>query len=426
MAEQDRPSSLFAGLPKTLPDEPFAVNEAYMLDEYPHKVNLGIGVYRTGDGSPWPLQVVEEAERELHKARNVHRHEYLGIQGDGEFLQLAADLVFGFGKTGGDPKEINSNRRNRVVSIQTVSGTGANRLGAELLTRNVQPGCVWIPDPTWANHQTIWDLCGVPIKTYPYYNNRLRKFDFEGALRTLEDLSNENDVVVFHACAHNPTGADPTNEQWATLAQLCLRTRLIPFFDLAYQGFASSDVDRDAWAIRHFFNQVPELEFCVAQSFSKNFGLYGQRVGALHVVTSAGTAVDVSDRLRGCLCNLVRGEYSMAPRAGAEIVRTVLGNDRMRENWLADLKTMSERIQRMRHALYIELVRLKTPRDWKHVVNQIGMFSYIGLSEHQVLALRDRHHIYMLRSGRVSISGLNEGNVRYVAAAIDDVVRTVT
>ncbi|KAL2843910.1 pyridoxal phosphate-dependent transferase [Aspergillus pseudoustus] len=425
---QDHSQSLFSSLAQTPPDEPFSVNEAYMLDAHPQKVNLGIGVYRTSSGSPWPLPVVEEAERELREARNIHRHEYLAIQGDREFLRLAADLVFGFGqrRPHAGPANEGEKQQQRVVSIQTVSGTGANRLGAELLARTVVPGCVWVPDPSWANHQTIWNLAGVPVNTYPYYNAKTRTFDFDGTLQCLRGSAKANDVVVFHACAHNPTGADPTQEQWATLAQLCKQKRLIPFFDLAYQGFASGDVDRDAWAIRHFFELVPELEFCVAQSFSKNFGLYGQRVGALHVALSPATNMTgASDRLLGCLCNLVRGDYSMAPRAGAEIVRTVLGNELLRTKWVDDLTTMSERIQRMRYALYNELMQLNTPGDWKHIVNQIGMFTYIGLSETQVWSLRDRYHIYMLKSGRISISGLNERNVGYVAKGIDDVVRTV-
>ncbi|KAB8234451.1 pyridoxal phosphate-dependent transferase [Aspergillus alliaceus] len=423
VTRKDRSNSLFSNLPPIPVDEPFSVNGAYIQDTHPQKVNLGIGVYRTADGLPWPLRVVEDAEKAIYEARDVNRHEYLTIQGDREFLRLAADLVFGFDEKKED-LSTTEKQRSRVVSIQTVSGTGANRLGAELLARNVRPGCVWIPEPTWANHHTIWELAGVPRKGYPYYDRSSRSFDFEGTVRTISESAQKNDVVILHACAHNPTGADPTREQWEVLAQLCKDKGIIPFFDLAYQGFASGDAEKDAWAIRHFFQDACQLEFCVAQSFSKNFGLYGQRVGALHVVTypnSNGVAQDILANL----CHLVRGEYSMAPRGGAEIVRTVLGNKYLRGKWLEDLTTMSQRIQRMRHALYHELVSLQTPGDWKHVVSQIGMFTYVGLSESQVFAIRERHHIYMLKSGRISISGLNERNVQYVARGIDDVVRTV-
>ncbi|KAJ5138756.1 pyridoxal phosphate-dependent transferase [Penicillium bovifimosum] len=417
--------SLFSTLPEAPPDEPFSVNGAYKKDCSPHKVNLGIGVYRTSEGSPWPLRVVEEAEKQIHEASDINRHEYTAIQGDPEFLNLAADLVFGFGEKEGSAVSVAEQERKRVVSIQTVSGTGANRLGAELLARNVRPRCVWIPDPTWANHYAIWELAGVPHKSYPYYDASRKAFDFEGTFRTLAESANEKDVVILHACAHNPTGADPTEEQWKMLARLCKDKGIIPFFDLAYQGFASGDAKKDAWAIRHFFHELELVEFCVAQSFSKNFGLYGQRVGALHIaLTSTATEV-VSEKVFSNLCHLVRGEYSMAPRGGAEIVKTVLSNNKLRKKWQEDLTTMSQRIQKMRHALFNELSKLNTPGEWTHVINQIGMFTYIGLTESQVKVMTEKHHIYMLKSGRISISGLNEHNVRYVAMAIDDVVRTV-
>ncbi|KAJ5310782.1 uncharacterized protein N7443_003243 [Penicillium atrosanguineum] len=420
-----RVDSMFSTLSEVPPDEPFAVNGAYKRDSNPQKVNLGIGVYRTSDGNPWPLRVVEEAEKELFEASDVNRHEYLAIQGDADFLSLAADLVFGFGDYEGSSRQVAENMRQRVVSIQTVSGTGANRLGAELLARNIRPGCVWIPNPTWANHYTIWDLAAVPKKEYPYYDSTSKAFDFNGTFRTLSTYAKANDVVILHACAHNPTGADPSQEQWKMLAQLCKEKGIIPFFDLAYQGFASGDAKKDAWAIRHIFHDLNQVEFCVAQSFSKNFGLYGQRVGALHMALSANAPTNVSSNLLANLCHLVRGEYSMAPRGGAEIVKTVLGSKDLRKKWLEDLTTMSERILQMRHALFDELVKLGTPGDWNHITNQIGMFTYIGLTESQVSAITERHHIYMLSSGRISISGLNETNVQYVAKAIDDVVRTV-
>ncbi|KAJ5948020.1 pyridoxal phosphate-dependent transferase [Penicillium verhagenii] len=413
--------SLFLDLSSPPADEPFAVNGAYIQDTNPKKVNLGIGVYRTAEGLPWPLRVVEEAEKQLHQASDVSRHEYLTIQGDREFLKLASDLVFGFDEV---KKEQVVEENKRVVSIQTVSGTGANRLGAELLARNIDPGCVWVPDPTWANHHTIWELAGVQRKLYPYYDSATKSFDFEGTVRTLSESARKNDVVILHACAHNPTGADPTHEQWKLLAELCKTKGLIPFFDLAYQGFASGNLEQDAWAIRYFYNCNPRLEFCVAQSFSKNFGLYGQRVGALHVVTSS-TSNEVSRNLLANLCHLVRGEYSMAPRGGSEVVRTVLKNKTLKNKWFEDLVTMSERIRKMRQALYDELTGLQTPGDWSHILNQIGMFTYVGLTERQVFEIRSRHHIYMLKSGRISISGLNENNVKVVAKGIDDVVRTV-
>ncbi|KAF7126046.1 hypothetical protein CNMCM5793_002405 [Aspergillus hiratsukae] len=413
--------SRFSSLPVPPVDEPFTLQAEYLSDGHPDKVNLGIGVYRTDDGNPWPLSVVEQAEAQLFHARNVARHEYLTIQGDLKFLALARDLVFGFRKSASTEQAA---AQDRIASIQTISGTGANRLGADFLARSVKPSCVWIPDPTWANHYTIWEIVGVEVRTYPYYDHEGKCFDYERTTRLLSAQAKKGDVVILHACAHNPTGADPTKEQWRKLAVLCQQKGLVPFFDLAYQGFASGRLDEDAWAIRHFMNCKPELEFCVAQSFSKNFGLYGQRTGALHVVTSSSSGT-LPQVVLANLSHLVRGEYSMAPRGGSEIVRTVLADERLREQWYEDLKYMSGRIKQMRQALYDELIRLGTPGSWHHVLEQIGMFTYTGLTETQVLAIRRIYHIYMMKSGRISMSGLNSKNVSYVARAIDDIVRTV-
>ncbi|ODM23936.1 hypothetical protein SI65_01526 [Aspergillus cristatus] len=405
-------------LPK---DEPFALHGEYLNDPHPNKVNLGIGVYRTENGGPWPLNVVEEAEAQLHQERDEGRHEYLTIQGDLGFLPLARDLAFSF-----QEHELGLHRgdKDRIVSIQTVSGTGANRVGAEFLARSLKPRTVWIPEPTWGNHHAIWELAQVPIKTYPYYDFEGKCFNYGETAQLLANEAKGGDVVIFHACAHNPTGADPSKEQWMQLANLCQTKSLFPFFDLAYQGFASGSLEEDAWAIRHFLQSRPQLEFCVAQSFSKNFGLYGQRTGALHVVTLSDTG-KVPQAVLANLNLLARSEYGMAPRGGSDIVKTVLGSKELREKWHGDLKHMSGRIIAMRQALYDELIRLGTPGTWEHILSQIGMFTYTGLTANQALAIRERHHVYMLQSGRISMSGLNSKNVCYTARAIDDVVRTV-
>lgn len=356
-------------------DEPFALHGEYLTDTHPNKINLGIGVYRTEDGRPWPLTVVEEAESRLHEERDESRHEYLTLQGDMEFLRLARDLAFSFkddAKSAYDQK--NRADKNRITSIQTVSGTGANRLGAEFLARSAKSITVWIPEPTWDNHYAIWDLAQVDIKTYPYYDFEGKCFDYKRTEMTLSMQAQKGDVVILHACAHNPTGADPSKEQWKDLATLFQTKRLIPFFDLAYQGFASGSLEEDAWAIQYFLHHLPYFEFCVAQSFSKNFGLYGQRAGALHVVTSGGGDGGFDKVPQAVLSNLsllARSEYGMAPRGGSDIVKTVLGSKELREMWYGDLKHMSGRIQVMRQALYDELVRLGTPGSWEHILSQV-------------------------------------------------------
>ncbi|KAL2846245.1 pyridoxal phosphate-dependent transferase [Aspergillus pseudodeflectus] len=404
------------------PDEIFALNRAYTNDDYPQKVNLGVGVYRTNEGKPWPLPVVQEAEKQLVEDNNLFRHEYTAIEGDIAFLPLARDLMFGFDSKSTSAKD--EALKARIGTVQTVAGTGANHLGAIFLARHMKPRTVWLSNPSWANHLTIWELAGVPRKTYPYYAAATRSFDFTGMMSTLESEAEEGDVVLLHACAHNPTGLDPNKEQWRAIIDLCERKRLFPFFDSAYQGFASGSADEDAWAVRYVLNEKPQMEMCVAQSFSKNFGLYGQRVGAFHYVLNDGSQ-DLRDTVVVNLCHLIRGEYSMGPTAGCSIVKKVLTSPELTAQWHDDLKTMSSRIISMRQALYNELVRLQTPGTWKHIVEQNGMFSYTGLTPSQVYALKDKYHIYLLKSGRASISGLSPKNVNYVARAIDEVVRNV-
>ncbi|OOF93490.1 hypothetical protein ASPCADRAFT_209450 [Aspergillus carbonarius ITEM 5010] len=403
-------------------DEIFALNREYANDTFPQKVSLGVGVYRTDDGKPWPLPAVRKAEQQLLAEDNLFRHEYTAIEGDIPFLELARDLMFGF-----DAKNLCEEQKalkGRIGSVQAVAGTGANHLGALFLAHKMNPKTVWLSDPSWANHVTIWDLVGVPRKTYPYYKAETRSFDFEGMMSTLEADGQEGDVILLHACAHNPTGLDPSKEQWKAIADLCERKKIFPFFDSAYQGFASGSADEDAWAVRYFLHEKPHMEMCVAQSFSKNFGLYGQRVGAFHYVLGEGSQ-NLRDLVVNNLCHFIRGEFSMGPTGGCSIVKKVLTNDALSTQWHDDLKVMSSRIKAMRAALYDELVRLQTPGTWKHIVEQNGMFSYTGLTTTQVLALKEKFHVYLIKSGRASISGLSQKNVAYVAEAIDYVVRNV-
>ncbi|KAL2830241.1 pyridoxal phosphate-dependent transferase [Aspergillus cavernicola] len=404
------------------PDEIFALNRAYTDDDYPQKVNLGVGVYRTNEGQPWPLPVVQEAEKQLYEENNLFRHEYTAIEGDRAFLPLARDLMFGFDSQ--STSEQQAATQARIGTVQTVAGTGANHLGALFLATHMKPRTVWLSNPSWANHLTIWELAGVPRKTYPYYSAATRSFDFTGMISTLESEAQEGDVVLLHACAHNPTGLDPNKEQWRSIIDICERKHLFPFFDSAYQGFASGSAAEDAWAVRYVLNEKPQMEMCVAQSFSKNFGLYGQRVGAFHYVLNDG-AQDIRDTVVVNLCHIIRGEFSMGPVAGCSIVKKILTTPKLTAQWHEDLKVMSSRIISMRQALYNELVRLETPGTWKHIVEQNGMFSYTGLTPSQVYALKDKYHIYLLKSGRASISGLSSKNVTYVARAIDEVIRNV-
>lgn len=266
-------------------------------------------------------------------------------------------------------------------------------------------------------------MAGVPVVEYPYYSSDTREVDITGMLDTL-DHAERNDVIILQACAHNPTGVDLSKTQWIEVSDLVQRKKLFTVFDSAYQGFATGDVDGDAWAVRHFVENVLASEthpgLCVAQSFSKNFGLYGERVGALHLVVPQHLSA------KGALSELMlisRAEYSNPPRFGASIVETVLGDQGLRAQWKVDLNTMSSRIQRMRGLLRQRLEK-ETQGDWSHVEKQIGMFSYTGLTEKQVSRLQKEFHIYLLPSGRMSVCGLNEDNIDYVVHAVGEVVKT--
>ncbi|KAF7521266.1 hypothetical protein G7054_g12497 [Neopestalotiopsis clavispora] len=346
-----------------LSDEPFEVNKSFHQDSDPRKVNLSIGVYRSERGEPWPLPSVQKAEEYVHQEKNPSRHEYGAITGDEEFLHAARQLIFGLQGLA-DPRDA-----SRVTSVQTISGTGANHLSAMFIARRFQPGTVWLPEPTWSNHYTIWDFSGVKCQAYPYYDLSTQSLDFVNMIGTLLSKAQRGDTIVFHACAHNPTGMDPTKDQWKEIAKTCQRLGLIVVFDAAYQGFATGDVETDAWAIRHFFSQEPTMTMCIAQSFSKNFGLYGQRVGACHVVL--GGSSDGNKRsVRSDLAYLVRAEYSMAPSWGSSIVKLVLCDKELNQEWKRDLLFMHQRIQAMRIALYSRLIELCTPGSWEHILSQ--------------------------------------------------------
>lgn len=313
---------------------------------------------------------------------------------------------------------------HQVVSLQTVSGTGAVHLGGLFLSKfyprpNSQP--VYFSSPTWANHNQIFTNVHLPIKTYPYFSPQTKGLDFDGMVSAIESAP-EGSIMLLHACAHNPTGVDPTRDQWTQLAKLIRQKRHFPFFDCAYQGFASGDLENDAWAIRHFIAQGFEL--CVAQSFAKNFGLYGERAGAFHFVTGPGPdAADTVARVASQLAILQRSEISNPPAYGARIASLILNDPELFAEWEANLRTMSGRIKDMRAALRRKLEELGTPGSWKHITEQIGMFSFTGLNETQVLKLREEAHVYMTKNGRISMAGLNTGNVEYFAKAVDRVVR---
>jgi len=372
------------------------------------KVNLSVGAYRTNDGKPWVLPVVRGVEKEM-AADETLNHEYLPILGLDTFSTAACRLVLG--------DESKAIKECRASAVQTLSGTGALRMCAETLHRILKCNTFYFSTPTWGNHKTIFlDTGFTEAKPYRYWDAASRGLDFAGMI---EDLSAApaNSVILLHACAHNPTGVDPTQDQWKQIADVCEKNNLFPVFDTAYQGFATGDLDVDAWAVRYFESRG--FEMMATQSFAKNFGLYNERVGNLVMVFNDPAVIAP---VRSQVTLIVRACYSNPPNHGARIVSRVLNDPKLFEDWRVCIRTMSSRIKEMRQGLRERLEKLGTPGNWDHITSQIGMFSYTGLSAAQVKMLRDKYHMYMLSSGRINICGLTTHNIDYVAEAIHDAV----
>ncbi|KAJ3969206.1 aspartate aminotransferase [Lentinula raphanica] len=405
-------SELWQNVPLAPPDSIFKLTAAYKADTYDKKVNLGVGAYRDDNDKPWVLPVVRKAEEIILNTPALD-HEYLPITGLPEFTVAAAKLILG-----PDSRAI---AEGRVTTVQTISGTGANHLGALFLSRfyswtgNKE---VYLSDPTWANHPAIFNNVGINPLYYPYYDPKTIGLNFDGFLSSLKSAPSGS-VFLIHACAHNPTGVDPTREQWGKIAEIMLEKGHYGFFDCAYQGFASGDLDNDAWAVRFFVEKGVNMLVC--QSFAKNAGLYGERVGALHIVSPSKEA---AERVKSQLSVLQRSEISNPPTYGARIVTLILNDPALFEEWKRDISTMAGRIINMRKELHKILTEeLHTPGNWDHIVNQIGMFSFTGINPEQSKALTEKAHIYLTTNGRISMTGLNHNNIRYFATSLDAAVR---
>lgn len=386
----------------------FALSRAYQADTHPKKVDLGIGAYRDDTARPWVLPVVRKAQIAIANDESLN-FEYLNQFGLPEFTKAATELLLG-----ADSPII---KENRVISCQTLSGTGALSLVAALLVKVMNYKTVYHSKPTWGNHIDIFKYAGCDdVRPYRYWDAENRKIDFAGMTEDLRAAPKDS-VIIFHACAHNPTGIDPTDEQWKELADICEEKGLFPLFDCAYQGFASGSVDQDIKSFRYFISRGFETVCC--QSFAKNFGLYNQRVGNLAIIVKDSQSVEP---IRSQLALLVRKYYSNPPAAGARIVGKVLNDPSLLAEWKAAIQEMSSRILAMRKALRQHLEDLKTPGEWNHITEQIGMFSYTGLNRDQVRYLIDEFHIYLPDDGRISLAGLNTRNVQYVAEAINKAV----
>jgi len=387
------------------PDAILGVTEAFKRDKNPNKINLGVGAYRDDNGKPYVLPSVIEAENQL---RNKYLDkEYAPISGISDFCNLAISLALS--------NESPIIKDKCYASIQSISGTGALRIGAEFLQRYAPLKTIWVPIPTWGNHNQIFKFSGLEVKTYRYYDPKTCGLDFAGMV---EDLSSapSGSVILLHACAHNPTGVDPKPEQWKELSALFKNKNLFPFFDMAYQGFASGNVDRDASAVRSFLSDGHQI--ALAQSFAKNMGLYGERIGLFTLTT---LDKDEADRIMSQLKIIIRGMYSNPPINGARIVSEILSQPKLNNQWLVEVKGMADRIISIRNQLKNLLAKEGSTQNWEHITNQIGMFCYTGLSKDQVKSLIEEHSVYLTNDGRISMAGVTTKNVGYLASAIHKV-----
>ena len=398
-------ASLLANVEMAPKDPILGVTETYNADTNPKKVNLGVGVYFDDNAKVPVLQAVRTAEQKL--AATAMPRNYLPIDGLATYNKAVQAVVFG-----ADNTLVTS---GRIVTVQTLGGTGGLKVAADYWRRVNPKADAWISDPSWENHRALLEFAGFKVNTYAYYDAQTHGLRFDAMLASLNTIP-EGDIVVLHACCHNPTGVDLTLAQWEKVIEVVKARNLLPLLDLAYQGFADG-LDADAAAVRAFAKACPAV--FVASSFSKSLSLYGERVGAFSVVTdSAEQAAKVLSQVK----RVIRTNYSNPSTHGGQTVAAVLTTPELRQQWEAELGQMRERIKTMRRALVDKIRAQRADFDFSYVVDQRGMFSYSGLTKEHVRRLREEYSIYALDSGRICVAALNSNNIDYVANAIAKVL----
>jgi aromatic-amino-acid transaminase len=398
-------SSIFSSVEMAPTDPILGVTEAFNNDPNPNKVNLGVGVYTDEAGKVPVLECVRRAEEEM--AASAMPRNYLPIDGLKTYDRAVQEVLFG----AGNPLV----RDGRVVTVQTLGGTGGLKTGADLLRRVNPTAEVWISDPSWENHRAIFEYAGYRVNSYPYYDAQTHGLKFDAMLAAFESMPSGS-VVLLHACCHNPTGVDLKEAQWDRVIEVVNRRGLVPFLDIAYQGFAEG-LDDDASAVRHFAKACPTL--VVSSSFSKSLSLYGERIGAFSIITPNA---DEAARVLSQVKRVIRTNYSSPPTHGGQAVAMVLTTPALRTLWESELTQMRERIKTMRRQ-FVEKVRAhRADFDFSFVIEQRGMFSYSGLTREQVRRLRDEYSIYTIDSGRICVAALSSRNIDYVAKAVASVL----
>ncbi len=396
---------MFDTLEMAPPDPILGLNDAFKKDPNPEKINLGVGVFQDESGKTPTLECVLRAEQRLVEKPSPKT--YLPIEGSPEYGRHVRTLLFG-----ADDKRVTD---GRAVTAQAPGGTGALRIAGDLMKSKLGVKKVWLSDPTWANHGAIFGAAGLSTGSYPYYDAAKQGLNEQAMLSALSQLG-AGDAVLLHACCHNPSGIDPNYEQWESIAKLASERGFLPLFDFAYQGFGQG-IDQDAEPIRMFASAG--LEMLVCSSFSKNFGLYNERVGALTLVADDK---DAGDKALSQLRVVVRSNYSNPPAHGGAVVNTILGDPELSALWRSEVDAMRARIAKMR-TLFVETLKQKgVKQDFSFIAHQKGMFSFAGITPEQVDRLREKHAIYAVRSGRINVAGMREATLDRLCSAIADVL----
>ena len=372
-------------------------------DPRDEKVDLGVGVYRDAEGRTPILNTVKKAEHWLVGTQESKA--YLGSRGDVAFCDAVERLVFGD----------SANTDERLSTVQSPGGSGALRVAAELVLRANPKATMWVSDPTWNNHVPLLGEAGVSLRPYPYYDTSSNSLQFDGMIEALSEAS-PGELVLLHGCCHNPTGMDLSNDQWDRVADLVEEKSLIPFIDLAYQGFAEG-IEPDAYGVRLMYERAPEM--IVTQSCSKNFGLYRDRVGALTFVSADA---ETSKAVDSQVLSVVRTMYSLPPDHGAAVVARILNDEALRQEWLEELEAMRGRLQGMRELLVSELGKSAPGTDFSHIAKTTGMFCYLGVSAEQVARLKKERGVYLVDSSRINVCGITADNAAYLAESIASVL----